>query len=258
MENAVHENFCKIRVHPYYYPSEFARLAQISLSSFNLFNPFNSFNFGCGFAALGPSVVECNLIRACLFPLRPRNLSAFTGLKEVCSTGMDTTAAQQPSLLRRALIGRHPKRTLVRMAILLGTCVAGAKFVLLPIQVQGESMLPTYRSNRWNFVNRLAYVLHEPRRGDVVAIRTSGYSIMYMKRIIGLPGETVAFHQGHAVINGEVLDEPYLKFESNWEHKPRTLGPRQYYCVGDNRSMPQEDHTEGMAERARIVGKLLL
>jgi hypothetical protein len=45
-------------VHLYYYPLEFARLAQISLSSFNLFNPFNSFNFGCGFAALGPSVVK--------------------------------------------------------------------------------------------------------------------------------------------------------------------------------------------------------
>jgi hypothetical protein len=49
--------FFRIRVNSYYYPSEFARLAQISLSSFNLFNPFNSFNFGCGFAALGPFVV---------------------------------------------------------------------------------------------------------------------------------------------------------------------------------------------------------
>jgi hypothetical protein len=49
---------CKIRLYPYYYPSEFARLAQISLSSFNLFNPFNLFNFACGFAALGASVVE--------------------------------------------------------------------------------------------------------------------------------------------------------------------------------------------------------
>jgi len=172
--------------------------------------------------------------------------------------GTDTPTAHQPSLLRRVLIGRYPKRTLARMAILVGTFFAVAKFALLPIRVQGESMLPAYKSNRWNFVNRLAYVLHEPRRGDVVAIRTSGFSIMYMKRIIGLPGETVAFHQGHAVINGELLDEPYLKFPSYWEHKPRTLGPDQYYCVGDNRSMPQEDHYEGMAERKRIVGKVLL
>ena len=81
---------------------------------------------------------------------------------------------------------------------------------------------------------------------------------MYMKRIIGLPGETVAFHQGHAVINGRILDEPYLAFECRWEHEPRTLGPNQYYCVGDNRSMRQQDHTEGIAERNRIVGKVLL
>ena len=56
-------------------------------------------------------------------------------------------------------------------------------------------MLPTYRSNRVNFVNRLSYRFHEPRRGDVVAIRLSGFSVMFMKRIIGLPGESVAFHE---------------------------------------------------------------
>ena len=55
-------------------------------------------------------------------------------------------------------------------------------------------MLPTYRDHGVNFVNRLAYVFHEPRRGDVVAIRTlAGEHVMYMKRIVGLPGETVTF-----------------------------------------------------------------
>src|SRR5437899_420805 len=95
----------------------------------------------------------CSSLFACLIRSRPRNLSAFTGLKEVCAMGTDTPAAQQPSLLRRVLIGRHPKRTLVRMTLLLATSVVGAKFVFLPIQVQGESMLPTYQNNRWNFVN---------------------------------------------------------------------------------------------------------
>jgi signal peptidase I len=81
---------------------------------------------------------------------------------------------------------------------------------------------------------------------------------MYMKRIIGLPGETVAFHDGHAYINGRLLDEPYVKSSCDWEHEPIQCGPDQYYVVGDNRSMPFEFHTQGRAERNRIVGKLFL
>jgi signal peptidase I len=119
-------------------------------------------------------------------------------------------------------------------------------------------MLPTYKENGINFVNRLAYKFSDPKRGDVVAIRLAGPSLMYMKRIIGLPGETVGFHAGHAVINGQILDEPYVKLGCDWEHESRRLGPEEYYFVGDNRSMPQIDHTEGKAERKRIVGKILL
>jgi signal peptidase I len=145
-----------------------------------------------------------------------------------------------------------------RIVILVVVCFVIAKFVLLPIRISGPSMLPTYGEHGVNFVNRMAYLFHEPRRGDVVAIRLAGPSIMFMKRIIGLPGETVTFHEGHVFIDGKPLDEPYLKFPCAWEHEARTLGPFEYYFVGDNRSMPQVDHTEGKASRERIVGKVLL
>jgi signal peptidase I len=167
-------------------------------------------------------------------------------------------ATHEPSLLRTIVIGRNPRRTMVRVLVLICSCLVVFKFVLLPIRVEGVSMLPTYRSNGVNFVNRLAYSFHEPRRGDVVAIRLSGPSVMFMKRIIGLPGESVAFHEGHAYINGQLLEEPYVKFPSNWEHEPRQLGSTEYYVVGDNRSMPQADHSEGKAARERIVGRILL
>jgi len=169
-----------------------------------------------------------------------------------------STEAKKPSWLLAVLIGRKPKRTLIRIAVLVLITLTASRFVLVPIRVQGGSMLPTYRSNGVNFVNRLSYLFHEPQRGDVVAIRTTSIEIMFMKRIVGLPGESVGFHNGRVVINGRMLDEPYVKYPSFWEHAPRTLGPNEYYCVGDNRSMPQSDHTEGMAERERIVGKVLL
>lgn len=155
------------------------------------------------------------------------------------------------------LVGRKPGRTALRILVLVALSFIVFRFVLLPIRVQGPSMLPTYR-NGVNFVNRLAYSFHEPQRGDVVAVRTSGLSIMFMKRIIALPGETVAFLNGQVYINGQPLEETYLKLPSDWTIPPEQVRPGHYYCVGDNRSMPHLDHEKGQAERQRIVGKVLL
>ena len=146
----------------------------------------------------------------------------------------------------------------MRLVILLIAVPVVFRFVLLPIRVEGSSMLPTYKDHGVNFVNRLSYSFQEPCRGDVVAIRTTGVSIMYMKRIIGLPGEAIEFRRGHTFINGVQLDEPYVRLPCAWNHPPRSLGPNEYYVVGDNRSMPQADHSQGVALRERIVGKVLL
>lgn len=163
-----------------------------------------------------------------------------------------------PSWLRTVLIGRKPARTLARIAGLVVAVILVRAYVLIPIIVKGPSMLPTYQESGVNFVNRLAYLRSEPQRGDVVAIRTSGTSIMYMKRIVGLPGETVAFREGRVLIDDRVLEEPYVKLPCDWDRAPVTLGDHQYFVVGDNRSMPEMYHVFGETDRARIVGKILL
>jgi len=173
-------------------------------------------------------------------------------------------SAGKPGWVQIVLIGRRPAFTLVRIFVLVLVCVVTVKFILLPIRVDGISMEPTYHNGRIDCVNRLAYWRHGPQRGDVVAIRLSdpgpfsAPSQMYMKRVIGLPGETVWFHEGHVYINGRLLDEPYLKTTCDWEHEPLVCGPDQYYVVGDNRSMPFEYHRQGRADRDRIIGKVLL
>jgi len=180
-------------------------------------------------------------------------------MDEQLSMGNNARVTASASWLRTMLIGRKPRRTLLRIAVLLVlTLIISSRSVLVPIRVEGVSMFPTYKEHRVNFVNRLAYLFHEPRRGDVVAIRTTGLRIMYMKRIVALPGETIAFHDGCAIINGKVLDEPYVTSLCNWELPRRTLGPNEYFFVGDNRSMAASEHYKGKAERNRIVGKILL
>jgi signal peptidase I len=166
------------------------------------------------------------------------------------------------------VFGRNPKVMLLRAALWAALCVVVFKLLFIHIRVDGISMLPTCADQSIYWVSRLAYLRHEPQRGDVVAIRfvTPDDSISRMepphivllKRIIGLPGETVAFVNGRALINGEILDEPYETLDCNWNCAPVTLGPDQYYVVGDNRSMPQEDHVHGKCERNQIVGKARL
>jgi signal peptidase I len=159
-------------------------------------------------------------------------------------------------------IGRRPKRTLARLVALVVICLITFTFVLIPVRVTGISMEPTYHDHSVNFINRLAYVRREPQRGDVVGVRLSpnpgaGTKIMLLKRVVGLPGEAVSFVGGHVCIDGDVQTEPYLKHVSDWEAPPTSLGPGQYYVVGDNRSMRPEEHEHGKAERAQIVGRVL-
>ncbi len=170
----------------------------------------------------------------------------------------------RPHWLQVLTIGRRPRNTIIRIAVLVAVCFVTFKFVLLPIRVEGISMLPTYHTGQVNCINRLAYLRHEPQRGDIVSVRYAKPgglgtpSQLLLKRIIGLPGETVSFHAGRAYINGRLLDEPYIKFSCDWEAGPFECSPTEFYVVGDNRSMPFSLHTQGRPERDHIIGKLFL
>jgi signal peptidase I len=159
---------------------------------------------------------------------------------------------------KRLVVGRDPRRTVARAAVLAAFCILFFNYVLLPIRVEGISMMPAYRENGVNLVNRLAYVFREPHRGDVVAIKLAGRHLMYMKRIIALPGETIGFRDGRAYVNGRPLPEDYVKLPCGWERQEQTVSAGSYYVVGDNRSMDFFDHVQGQAERRRILGKVML
>lgn len=168
------------------------------------------------------------------------------------------TSIRLPGWVQKIAIGRNPKWTLVRLAVLILGTVFIFNFVLTPpIRVTGISMQPTFHDGQINFINRLAYTRHEPQRGDVVGVRLSGDHVMYLKRIVGLPGEVISFKDGVILINGQPLTEPYVKWRADWNHPSLQLRLNEYYVVGDNRSMAFDDHKQGAAPRQRIVGKIL-
>ncbi len=172
--------------------------------------------------------------------------------------GQIQSKPQPHGWLRVIVLGRNPRLTFIRIVILVVTCFILFRFVLLPVRITGISMLPTLKNGSVNCVNRLAYVQHQPQRGDIVSIRLAGNHVMYMKRIVGLSGETIAFEDGHVVINGVVLDEPYETTPCDWNLPPEKIGADEYYVVGDNRTMPPEDHVKGRVLRDRIIGKAML
>ncbi len=120
--------------------------------------------------------------------------------------------------------------------------------------VQGASMEPNFETGEWIIVNRLPYLLGQPERGDVVILDFPDPQEDLIKRLIGLPGETVAIHDGLVYIDGEPLDEPYInappRYNGEW-----TLGPDEYFVLGDNRNNSRDSHHFGPVTRDQIIGK---
>jgi signal peptidase I len=158
---------------------------------------------------------------------------------------------------RDILFGRHPRRTTVRVLLLIVASLVVFRWVLIPVRTDGVSMEPTYESGRLNLVNRLAYLSSRPARGDVVAIRLAGLHVLYIKRVVGLPGERIAISAGEVQIDGAPLIEPYVQHRRPWELPEVQLGPAEYFVVGDNRGMAAADHTFGRVDAFRIVGRVV-
>lgn len=147
----------------------------------------------------------------------------------------------------------------MRVLLVVVISVILFKFVLVPIRVTGDSMLPTYRNGQIRFVNKLAFLRSTPERGDVVAVEFAGKEVLLLKRVIALPGETFQVQNGDVFINGQPLSEPYAKGKiPSLSGKPGSssaipLGPSEYMVVGDNRRI-----SEGYIKDAKqILGKIL-
>jgi len=119
-------------------------------------------------------------------------------------------------------------------------------------------MEPTIANGSFHFYLRPYLFAFKPKRFDVVAIRMAGYNMVLLKRIIALPGETLALQKGELFINGKKLAEPHVAFPSSWSLQTRTVAEDAVYVIGDNRSVPMAQHRFGQVELSRIIGKVIL
>jgi len=141
------------------------------------------------------------------------------------------------------------------------------RYVFNITRVQGKSMLPTLKSGQWFLVWRWPYLFHPPKRGDVVICCFPGRKVKHLpflhqpmvKRIIALPGGTIAIHEGQVFIGGEALEETYLspahcRFVRDMAEI--TLQNDEYFVMGDHRSVSLDSRRVGPIHRKMVLGRL--
>ncbi len=130
--------------------------------------------------------------------------------------------------------------------------------------VDGPSMNPNFDDGQRLLVNKVVYKFHEPERGDVIVFHPpNNQQGDYIKRIIGLPGESVEIKEGMVYIHkkdGNVfsLDEPYVTYQAEYPFKGDTIPENEYFVLGDNRNNSGDSRTGWTVPRQNIIGKALL
>jgi signal peptidase I len=124
-------------------------------------------------------------------------------------------------------------------------------------KIEQTCMLPNIEPGQWLVINKMAYHFHPPERGDIIILRPpqNPGGIPYIKRVIGLPGETLEIRSGSTYINGILLEEPYTKEPARRPFNPQIITPEHYFVMGDNRNGATDSRVWGLVPRENIIGK---
>jgi signal peptidase I len=134
----------------------------------------------------------------------------------------------------------------------------GINAVSVRVRVDGFSMNPTLQDGEYILVNRLAYKIGNPVRGDIVVFSFPMDPRQdLIKRVIGLPGESISVQDGKVMINGIPLEEPYIAappiYNGTWE-----VPEGQLFVLGDNRNESKDSHEWGLLPMENVVGRAIL
>lgn len=137
-------------------------------------------------------------------------------------------------------------------------------FVAQPFVVEGESMYPTFKSGDYLIVDQLTYRFSPPERGDVVVFKyPNDPKVFYIKRIIGLPGETVHINEGKTSVTKTdgteiTLDESYIVSEDATYTIDSTLGDGEFFVMGDNRPRSSDSRVWGPLPEEDLMGRAFI
>ncbi len=143
-------------------------------------------------------------------------------------------------------------------------------FLIQPFIVEGSSMLPNFVDQEYLLAEKLSYIVSDPKRGDVVIFKPPNSPTQnYIKRIIGLPGDTINIINNQITItnkdnpNSQIISEPYIPnnfqtLTSKKEEFELTLGDNSYFVLGDNREHSSDSREWGILPRTNMIGRAWL
>ena len=180
--------------------------------------------------------------------------------------GYDTSHASvtitqpRPDLRQRGL--PHALRDALEMLILVATIYALVNLSSARFIVEGDSMQPTFHTGQFLIVSRVNYLVGQPGRGDIVVFHyPRDPRSDFIKRVIGLPGETVSLRGGQVYVNGEALDEPYIREACTLTNCPDSewaIDDSMYFVMGDNRNESRDSRAFGPVHQSYFIGQALL
>ena len=148
-------------------------------------------------------------------------------------------------------------REILKIVVLALIIFLVANATLATNVVVMSSMEPSLYEGQCLLVNKVAYLSHDPDRGDVIVFYPP-YSPgeIYIKRVIGIPGDTIEITDGKVYINGEPIYEPYIMEEPHYSTtEPIVVGDNEYFVLGDNRNHSSDSYDWGTVPLENIIGK---
>ena len=162
-----------------------------------------------------------------------------------------------PALTASPAKRSHLLREIVETVLLTALIFVVVNTLTGRFRIEGQSMEPNLHDGEYVLIDKLSYALHLPERGDVIVfIRPNERD--FIKRIIGVPGDTVEIRAGQVMVNGKVLDEPYLNQPTRTDMPARLVEEGRYFVLGDNRNNSSDSRSFGSIATQDIVGRAWL
>jgi signal peptidase I len=187
---------------------------------------------------------------------QPDNLSVPTSLE------IDDPQVPTPPVPLLLQLWQQWGENLQILVLALGLAFFLRTFVAEPRYIPSESMLPTLAVGDRLIVEKLSYYGHLPHRGDIVVFAPPlklqkqgfGEDSAFIKRVIGLPGDTVAVQNGRVFVNKQPLTEDYIAEAPNYLMSPALVPAEQLFVMGDNRNNSNDSHVWGFLPKGNIIG----
>ncbi len=147
-------------------------------------------------------------------------------------------------------------RELIETVLLTLVIFFMIRFAVENFRIEGYSMEPNFHDGQFLLVNKIAYMVGHPQRGDVIVFHYPlNTTKNYIKRVVGLPGDTVQVKAGRVYVNNVLMQETFPIEHADYDYGPTTLATDEYFVLGDNRPESSDSHFWGPVPTRDIIGK---